>query len=149
VKESVLLTVDGAFNMLLGALLMAFPAGLASFLGVPTPGSPLYVTVLGGVLGGIGLALIVQQLLDRPIGSRGIEIPIIINFVGAGTLIGVLVAGHLAIPLHGHIFLWIVAIITLILGVAEVVLHLREAPQRRQRSGGRLQTGGQESTPAG
>jgi hypothetical protein len=149
VKESVLLTIDGAVDLLVGALLIVFPTGLASFLGVPMPGNPLYATVLGGVLAGIGLALIFQQLLDRPIESRGIEIPIIINFAGAGTLIGVLIAGHLALPIHGDVFLWIVAIIVLAIGLAEVILHVREAPDRRQRSGGRLQTGKQESTPAG
>ncbi len=116
---------------------------------MPTPAGPFYSTVLGAVLAGLGLALVMQQLLDRRIESRGIEIPIVVNFAGAGGLIGVLVAGHLDIPIHGLIFLWIVAAIVLAIGVAEIVLHFSQIQERRQRSSGPLVTSEQEGKPAG
>jgi hypothetical protein len=125
-KESVLLTIGGILDALLGALLLAFPSGFMEALGMPKPASPFYPAVLGGVLGGIGLALIVQQLLARPIASRGVELPIITSLVGAGALAGVLVVGHLDIPLQGRIILWILTVIILAFGIGVIVLHWKQ-----------------------
>jgi hypothetical protein len=148
-KESVLLTVDGALKLLAGILLIIFPKGLAHFLGLPMPATWLYSMVLGGVLVGIGGALVMQQLMDRPIAARGIELPIVMNFAGAGALIGALVARHLDLPLNGDIFLWIVVVAVLIMGAGEIILHVRQVGVSRQQAGGRLHTRGQEHTPVG
>jgi hypothetical protein len=139
-KESVLLTIDGIINLLLGAALLAFPKGLVSFLGLPQPADPLYSGVLGGVLVGIGGGLVLQQLLDRPIQARAVEVPIVTNLGGAGSLIALLVIGHLQIPIRGHVFLWIVAIVVLATGVAEIYFHFARHGDRQTRLGEPLQS---------
>lgn len=122
-KESVLLTIDGAVDLILGALLLVFPQGLVNTLGLPRPASPFYPAILGGVLVGIGLALVAQQLLARPIATRGIEIPIVTNISGAAALIAVLIVGQVSMGIQGRIFLWILAIVVLATGVGEIWMH--------------------------
>lgn len=134
-KESVLLTLDGAVDLVLGALLLAFPHFLVGTLGMPTPASPFYPAILGGVLAGIGLALVAQQLLDRPIASRGIEIPIVTDITGAAALIAVLVVGHVSMGIQGRIILWILAIVVLALGVGEIWLHYRQPGGQKPQVG--------------
>ena len=123
--DTLTLTIDGAVNMILGTLLIWFPRGVANTLGLPIPDSPFYRAILGGVLVGIGAGLLLQQLLERPAASRGIELPISINLAGSGVLIGLLAAGHLSLPSRGKIFLWIVAILVLGIGAVELYLLAR------------------------
>jgi hypothetical protein len=137
-KESVLLTIDGIINLLLGAALLAFPKGLVTIPGLPEPADPLYSGVLGGVLVGIGAGLVLQQLLDHPVQARGIEVPIVTNLGGAGALLALLVTGHLQIPLKGQIFLWVVAIIVLATGIAEIYFHFGKPRDRQSQVGGPL-----------
>jgi len=59
-QHHTLLILDGIINLILGILLLLAPFGTASFLGVPEPVSYLYTCVLGGVLIGIGIALILE-----------------------------------------------------------------------------------------
>jgi Na+-transporting NADH:ubiquinone oxidoreductase subunit NqrE len=59
-NRSTLLKADAAINLILGILLMAFPAGLVRALGISMPDLPFYATILGGVLFGIGLALLIE-----------------------------------------------------------------------------------------
>jgi hypothetical protein len=134
-KESVLLTIDGAVNLVLGALLLAFPQGLVNTLGLPQPASPFYPAILGGVLAGIGLALVAQQLLDRPVASRGIEIPIITNLSGAAALVAVLVVGHVSMGIQGRIILWILALVVLAIGVGEIWMHYRPGAGQKPQVG--------------
>ena len=50
-----LLVVDATINLLLGLLLVAFPAGLVEALGIPQAEPAFYPSILGAVLIGIGV----------------------------------------------------------------------------------------------
>jgi len=60
-KRSSLLIIDGILNLSLGALLITFPDRLVSALGVPDAASAFYPNILGGVLFGIGIALLIER----------------------------------------------------------------------------------------
>lgn len=117
-----LLIIDGGINLLLGALLLSFPLGTAVWLGVPQADSAFYPTILGGVLFGIGLALLLEAYgSHRAVRGLGIAGAIAINFCGAGVLAVWLVATSLPIPLRGQILLGSIAIAVLVLGMVELL----------------------------
>lgn len=59
-KHKILLIIDGSVNILLGVVLLLFPAGLATLLGLPQTNTTFYPTILGSVIFGIGVALFVE-----------------------------------------------------------------------------------------
>ena len=59
-RHRLLLALDAAVNLLLGAILLLFPAGLIALLGLPATDTHFYTSILGGVLFGIGLALLLE-----------------------------------------------------------------------------------------
>lgn len=117
-----LLILDGIINLMLGVLLLSVPFGMAAFLGVPEPVSFLYPCVLGGVLFGIGVSLILETQAGSK-GFRGLGIggAIVINFCGAGVLLGWLLVSPLELPLRGQILLWSIAVVVLLVGVLELL----------------------------
>jgi hypothetical protein len=126
-RKDLLLTIDGAVNLALGAVLAIFPRGLANLLGVPIPSSSFYPSILGGVLIGIGLALLVQRFWGRSrVTGLGIEGAIAINLCGAGVLIAWLITGGLSIPTRGLVFLWAVAVLVLGIGFTEIAMRARQ-----------------------
>ena len=60
-RSSALLTVDAIVNLVLGSLLIVFPTGLVSLLGVPAAEPAFYPSILGAVLFGIGIALLIER----------------------------------------------------------------------------------------
>ena len=56
------LWVDAAINFLLGTLLLIFSDGAVRALGVPGAVPKFYPNLLGGVLMGIGIALVIECL---------------------------------------------------------------------------------------
>ena len=106
-----LLVIDAGINLLLGGLLLLFPSGIAAWLGVPPAASAFYPTILGGVLFGIGLALLLEAN-DR--GQAPAEID------GAGVLTFWLIFVPLEIPLRGQILLWVIAVTVLAVGLVEL-----------------------------
>ena len=114
--------IDGIINLVLGILLLLVPFGMASFLGVPEPVSYLYPCVLGAVLFGIGIALLLE-VRGGSKGIRGLGVggAIVINFCGAGTLLGWLLMSSLDLPMRGNILLWCIAVVVLLVGVVELV----------------------------
>ena len=121
-KHKTFLLIDGIVNLILGILLLLFPFGVAGILGVPQPGSNFYPTILGGVIFGIGIALLLEAYGERW-GARGLGLggAIAINFCGAGILMVWLIFEPLNLPLRGLIILWVVAIIVLGIGILEVL----------------------------
>jgi hypothetical protein len=99
VSRSLLLELDAAINLAVGALLVAFPSRFMAFLGVPIPESAFYPSILGAVLVGIGLALImgVRDIPDRG-GGLGLLGAIAINLCAAAVLLLWLVFGRLGLP---------------------------------------------------
>ena len=120
-KHKVFLLIDGIVNLILGILLLAFPLGVPRLLGLPLPDFNFYPTILGGVIFGIGMALLVETF-GQAGGVRGLGLggAIAINLCGAGVLTIWLVSEPLAIPLRGYIILWIIAIVVLALGILEL-----------------------------
>ena len=127
-QHHTLLILDGIINLALGVLLLLVPFGIASLLGVPEPASYLYPCVLGGVLLGIGIALILEAR-GEPRGIRGLGLvgAIVINFCGAGTLLVWLLMSPHDLPIRGQILLWSIAVVVILVGVVELVIRsLRE-----------------------
>ena len=101
-----LLVADALVNLLLGVLLISFPSVLAGALGVPEARPAFYAGILGGVLFGIGLALLLEAYGGGRGQGLGLGGAILINSCGAIVLAGWLLFGKLALPLRGVIFLW-------------------------------------------
>ena len=126
-NRSTLLKADAAINLILGILLMAFPAGLVKALGIPMSEPPFYATILGGVLFGIGLALLVEcyRRSNRFVGL-GLGGAIAINLCGGFVLTAWLLSDKLTLPLRGHIFLWFLVLLLVGISLLEGLSHLRK-----------------------
>jgi len=121
-KHKAFLLIDGIVNLILGLLLLLFPLGVAESLGIPQPQSNFYPMILGGVIFGIGIALLLEAYGEkRKIRGLGIGGAIVINFCGAGILVLWLIFEPLTLPLRGIITLWIVAVVVLGLGLLETL----------------------------
>lgn len=117
-----LLFIDGIVNLLLGVLLLLFPLGIATILGVPVPDTDFYPTILGAVLLGIGIALLID-VLGQPHGLSGLGITgaIAINFCGAGVLTLWLIFAPLGLPSRGYVVLWAIAVVVFAIGFVELI----------------------------
>ena len=122
-----LLLIDAIANLVLGALLLCFPLGVDDLLGLPAAESAFYPTILGGVIFGIGIALLLARA-DRP--GLGIDGAIAINLTGGGVLVIWLLIRPLAIPARGIIILWMVAAVVLVIGVVELYYRRGAANDR-------------------
>jgi hypothetical protein len=110
--RTTLLKADAAINLILGILLMAFPEGLVRALGLPTADPSFYPKILGGVLFGIGLALLIEcyRKSNRFVGL-GLGGAIAINLCAGFVLAVWLLTGNLSLPLRGQIFLWFLVLL--------------------------------------
>ena len=116
-----LMTVDAVVNLVLGTILLLFPAGVVELLGLPPTETFFYTSILGGVIFGIGLALILELRGDeRSPDGLGLTGAIAINLCGAGMLLYWLLFGGLNLPLGGSLLLWTVAVAVLGIAVAEL-----------------------------
>jgi hypothetical protein len=121
-QRATLLAIDATINLLLGGLLIAFSDGLASLLGVPQASHGFYPNILGGVLFGIGIALLMER--RNTTGSSvglGLGGAVAINLCGGLVLGGWLVFGDLSLPLRGLIFLWFLVVLLVGISVVELV----------------------------
>lgn len=120
-KHKNLLLIDGIANLILGLLLLLFPLGMAEIFGVPQPESNFYPTILGGVIFGIGVALLIERYgFENHIHGLGLGGAIAINICGSLVLLGWLIFTPPAIPLRGSILLWAVGILVLGIGLVEL-----------------------------
>ena len=109
-NPSTLLEIDAAANLALGALLLASPSGIMRLLGLPSTDHSFYSRVLGGVLSGIGLALLSTRFRFPESGSGlGRARAVAINLSGAVSVIVTLIKGGLDIPVRGRVALWALA----------------------------------------
>ena len=122
-KVSLLLAFDCIINLLLGFLLLLFPAGLVDYLGLPFTGNYFYTSILGGIIFGIGIALGLEwKGVTKGIRGLGLGGAIAINLFGGGTLLYWILFGNLGLPLRGNITLWIVAVLVLGIGLIELFM---------------------------
>ena len=123
-RRSALLAWDAVINLVLGALLVAFPESVVSALGVPSADQAFYPSILGAVLVGVGIAL----LIERRKGSSGLGLhgAIAINICGGLGLAVWLVLGDLDLPLRGVAFLWGLVLVLVGLSGAELWHELRK-----------------------
>ena len=121
-QHEILLTIDGIVNLGLGVLLLLVPFGMAEIIGVPRSNPDFYPTILGGVIFGIGIALLIERYgYSRNIRGLGLGGAIAINFCGATVLLVWLISGSLSLPIRGYIFLWSIVIIVYGIGIAEII----------------------------
>jgi hypothetical protein len=130
-KRSSALIADAVINFVLGillVLLIAFPDRITGLLGVPEVKNAFYPSIFGGVLIGIGIALVLESLRKDPeqLVGLGLGGAIAINLSGGIILPGWLLFAKLDLPLRGSIFLWIVAVLLVAVSSLEMVLHLRK-----------------------
>lgn len=120
--QKALLRTDAAVNIVLGALLLLFPAGVLEFLGLPQVSHHFYTTILGAVIFGIGVALLID-LFGAARGIRGLGLggAIAINLCGGGVLFLWLLFQPFNLPVRGHVVLWSVAVIVLGLAITELL----------------------------
>ncbi len=119
-QRSKLLIIDAVINVVLGALLLFLPGTTIAFLGLPYADTLFYVSVLGAVLLGIGFALFMEtsgRLRMRGLGLAG---AVIINFLGAGTVVVWLIIDPFHMPTRGYVVLWSVAALVIGTGVVEI-----------------------------
>ena len=121
-KQKTLLIVDAYVNLILGVLLLLFPLGVMNWLGLPEVSHHFYTSIMGGVIFGIGLALLIEVYgSHHGISGIGIGGAIAINICGGGILLGWLILSSVDIPARGSIILWIVCLIVLGIGVTELL----------------------------
>jgi hypothetical protein len=122
--RSRLLIIDGLINLALGLLLLAFPASVVEYLGVPEAPNAFYPNILGGVLFGIAIALFIES--RNPGGSAtglGLTGAVVINLCGGVVLGAWLLLGNLALPGQGLVILWI--LVALLVGISTVELSIQ------------------------
>lgn len=127
--SSPLLLIDAAINLVLGVLLVIFPAWLVTLLGIPEATPAFYPGILGGVLFGVGIALLVQYF--RGAGGLGLEGAISINLCGGTVLAGWMGFGNMTLPLRGQIFLW--ALVVLLIGLSSFEFFTARTSKRARR----------------
>jgi hypothetical protein len=131
-RSSNLLVVDATINLLLGVLLIAFPAGLVEALGIPQAESAFYPSILGAVLVGIGVALFVERA--RGESGLGLLGAISINMCGGLVLAGWLLFGSLALPTRGQVVLWLLVAILVGISGLELATQLRGSTRAKERA---------------
>jgi hypothetical protein len=135
VKRSGLLLADAVINLILGALLLIFTGDIVRVLGVPGASSRFYPNILGGVLFGIGLALLIEYFRrEDGLVGLGLAGAVAINLCGGGVLAAWLAFGRLDVPPHGRVFLWALVVLLVSISLAEGQSHRRSL---RNRQGGK------------
>ena len=129
-KSKKVLFVDAIINLILGILLLAFSQTIINLLGVPNTDQYFYPNILGGVLFGIGIALLIEcyRKSDSFVGL-GLGGAISINMCGGIVLALWLLFGNLVIPIGGKIFLWILVII--LIGISSIELFIHHASTKK------------------
>jgi hypothetical protein len=129
-KHKALLLIDAIVNLILGLILLLYPAGIVELLGLPPTETYFYVIILGAVLFGIGIALLTELYgIPRKVRGLGLGGAIVINLCGAGALLIWLIISPFSLPIRGRVILWSVAIVVLTIALAEIVTKSWQYPR--------------------
>jgi hypothetical protein len=122
-----MLIIDAAINLVLGFLLLVFPLDLFQFIGLPIETPSFYASILGGMLVGIGIALLIERFRGpADMVGLGLGGAITINVYVALILTGWLVSGKLNIPLRGRLVLWGLVVILAAISWFELRVHWKK-----------------------
>ena len=122
-----MLIIDAAINLILGFLLLVFPLDVFQLLGLPIEAPPFYTSILGGVLVGIGIALLIERFRSpADMVGLGLGGAITINIYAALILAGWLVSGKLSLPLRGRLVLWGLVVILVAISWFELRAHRKK-----------------------
>ena len=116
-----LLLADAIINLALGVILVFFPRGLVTLLGIPDADIAFYPSMLGAVLTGIGIALLIGY---RRTGGLGLEGAVAINLTGGCVLCLWLLFGDLQLPVRGTLILW--SLVAILVGISVAEIHARK-----------------------
>ncbi len=133
-KKQYIMLVDAAINLILGFLLLLFSERIVNLLGIPNTSQYFYPNILGGVLTGIGIALIIEYY-KKPGGLSGLGIggAVTINICGGTVLAAWLIFGRLNIPPHGQIFLWILVFILVFVSLIELLIYIKNSNSKETK----------------
>ena len=123
-RVSKVLLVDAVINLVLGFLLLMlipFPNQVTRLLGVPSVKQAFYPSIMGGIFIGIAIALFIEAFREKPRGLVGLGLggAIAINLCGGLVLMGWLIFGRLELPIHGQVFLWVIAVTLVVISSVE------------------------------
>lgn len=126
-KTKQLLLIDASINLVLGILLLVYPAGIPELLGLPVPTTYFYSSILGAVLFGIGLALLLERYSrNRSVKGLGLAGAILINLCGGIALFSWLVFSKPVLSQSGSLLLWLIALLVVGTGIVELISITRE-----------------------
>ncbi len=126
--RSQLLTVDGVANLLFGLFLLASPGSFFEALGLPWTGRGLYVTILGGVLVGIGIALMLESRRVGGLVGLGLGGAVAINLTaGLAIAAWLLLSEADGVSSGGRIVLWLLVLFLVGLSSAEILAYRRKS----------------------
>jgi hypothetical protein len=132
-SQRTLLLIDAIINLVVGFLLGVFPRELIEMLGIPLVERPFYASVLGGVLFGIGVALLLERSRGKIcLGGLGLCGAIAINLCGGIVLACWLLFGELDVPIRGQVIMWCFAGILFAISALELVGRRKETAEDSQ-----------------
>jgi len=122
--RTVLLIIDAVIDLVLGFFLVFFPMKVLALLGLPVEAPPFYAIILGGVLIGIGLALLMGSAAEkRQADGLGLGGALIINLFAALALAALLISGRIYLSLIGYLILLGLLVFLLLLCGAELLVY--------------------------
>jgi len=122
--RTVLLTIDAVIDLVLGFFLVFFPMRVLALLGLPVEAPSFYAIILGGVLIGIGLALLMGLSAEAcRADGLGLGGALIINLFAALALAALLISGRIYVSLIGYLILLAFLFVLLVLCAVELLVH--------------------------
>ena len=122
-----IIMIDAVIDLVLGFVLAAFPIDVIELVGAPPVVNTFYITMLGAVIIGIGIALLVEYF-GGPNGPYGLGLAgaIAIDMCGAIALSLWLAFGDLALPERGQIILWTLVGILVFVSLLGLIAQLKK-----------------------
>ena len=124
-RGKTLILVDAIINLLLGVILLSYSDLVVQFFGLPLTRDTFYPNVLGGVLFGIGLALVIEFRRKNSFIGLGLGGAVSINLIGGIVLLFYLLSDKLVVPAHRRLILWILEIILIGISAFELFTFLK------------------------